>query len=245
MMTKAKVVAVIPARFGSTRLPGKPLLDICGKSMIQRVFERVKLVECIDDIVVATDDQRIVTEVERFGGLAIMTDPSHQSGTDRLVEVKSRFNADYYLNIQGDEPLIEPEHVSLLANYMIKNKGDVVTLCHEITTEESLNPNSVKVVKSHNDKALYFSRAPIPYPRSSFKCKYFKHIGVYIYSADVLDKYSALPNSMLEETELLEQLRLLEGGTEINVLTVDSSNPGVDTESCLERVRRIVSQIEG
>jgi len=241
MSLKQDVVIVIPARYGSSRLPGKPLLDIGGKPMIQHVYERAKEASFIDKVIVATDDQRIYDVVLKFGGECQMTDVNHSSGTDRLVEVSESVSASIYINLQGDEPLIHPDIIATLAKYMLDNEAvEVGTLCHSITEEESKNPNSVKVVVDNQNRALYFSRSPIPYPRSEFVAKYLKHVGIYAYRREVLQNYNLLPSSMLEQSESLEQLRLLEAGLEIRVLQVDSAPSGVDTPECLEKVRSIV-----
>ncbi|MDB5799664.1 MAG: 3-deoxy-manno-octulosonate cytidylyltransferase protein [Rhodocyclales bacterium] len=238
-----RVVAVIPARYGSTRLPGKPLADILGKPMIQHVYERVREVPGISDIIVATDDSRIVKVVEAFGGRALMTNPTHPSGTDRLVEIKSIVEADIYLNVQGDEPLVDPAHLTQLLE-ALKNdaNAEVATLCHPIASVDAQNPNAVKVVMDRNGYALYFSRSVIPYAREmNSRPSYFKHVGAYAYRASILDVYGELPPSGLEAAEMLEQLRLLEAGVRIKVMHVDSAAPGVDSPACLDRVRRIMS----
>ena len=234
---------VIPSRFASTRLPGKPLLDIAGKPMIQHVYERAKGASFIDKVIVATDDQRIYDVVLKFGGECRITDINHLSGTDRLVEISDYINSSIYINVQGDEPLIHPDIISLLAKYMLENDNvEVGTLYHSITAEESKNPNSVKVVIGSQNRALYFSRAPIPYPRNESDAKYFKHIGIYAYRRNILTNYKNLPLSMLEQSESLEQLRLLEAGVEIRALQVASAFTGVDTPECLEKVREIINK---
>jgi len=236
------VVAVIPARYNSTRLPGKPLLDLLGKPMVQHVYERVQQVQGLQEIVVATDDARIAETVAGFGGKAMLTRSDHPSGTDRLVEVMHRLPADLYLNVQGDEPLINPAHLQSLIDTMVApGNADVGTLCHRITERDAENPNTVKCVLDHLGMALYFSRSIIPFAREPGKGSYFKHIGVYAYRTAVLRGYSALPASSLEQAELLEQLRLLQAGARIKVVEVDTAAPGVDTPQCLERIRRIMS----
>ncbi|MBR3880785.1 MAG: 3-deoxy-manno-octulosonate cytidylyltransferase [Mailhella sp.] len=237
------IVAVIPSRFASTRLPGKPLVDICGKPMVQHVYERVRQVELFDEVLVATDDQRIFDVVESFGGKAVMTSVDCPSGTDRLIEVAEAHPADIYVNIQGDEPLIEPEVVEKLARVMLED-GDLQmgTLCYPISAEQAQNPNIVKVVRTHNDNALYFSRSPIPFARSGgIEPEYFGHLGMYAYRREFLMAFGKLPYSKLENTEKLEQLRVLEAGITIRCLTVQAMAPGVDTPEDLEEVRRILS----
>jgi len=237
------IVAVIPSRFASTRLPGKPLVDICGKPMVQHVYERVRQVELFDEVLVATDDQRIFDVVEAFGGKAVMTSVDCPSGTDRLIEVAQAHPADIYVNIQGDEPLIEPEVVEKLARVMLDDPDlQMGTLCYPITAEQAQNPNIVKVVRAHNNNALYFSRSPIPFARSGgIAPEYFGHLGMYAYRRDFLMSFGKLPYSKLENTEKLEQLRVLEAGIAIRCLTVQAMAPGVDTPEDLEEVRRILS----
>lgn len=241
MKYKYDVVVVIPARYNSTRLPGKPLIDIAGKPMVQHVYEKANSARFVEQVIVATDDQRIYDVVIGFGGKCVMTDKNHQSGTDRLVEVMEKIPAKIYLNAQGDEPLIPADVISLLAEYMLKNEQvDVGTLCHSITGEESKNPNSVKVVINAENKALYFSRSPIPYPRNEQEAEYLKHIGIYAYRNATLSRYKTLPASMLEKSESLEQLRLLDAGVDIRALVVEAIPTGVDTLKCLEKVRQVM-----
>lgn len=238
-----RTVAVIPARYGSTRLPGKPLANLLGKPMVQHVYERVAQVAVLDEVIVATDDQRIFDVVHGFGGRAVLTSSKHPSGTDRLVEVQQTVKADLYLNVQGDEPLVEPGHLTMLLDAMTNDRDcEVGTLCHPISSSEADNPNSVKVVLSHQCQALYFSRAKIPYPRAGeFEPVFNKHVGVYAYRASVLERFSELPCSSLENAEQLEQLRLLQAGLRIKVVKVPYAAPGVDSPECLERVRRLMS----
>ncbi|MDB5891209.1 MAG: 3-deoxy-D-manno-octulosonate cytidylyltransferase [Polaromonas sp.] len=233
---------VIPARYGSSRLPGKPLADIHGKPMIQHVYEQACKVKGICDVVVATDDQRVADVVMAFGGKAVMTLPTHASGTDRLVEVMQALPADAYINLQGDEPLVRPADVELLVNAFRSDASLVVgTLCHPISADEAVNPNTVKVVVDAEGSALYFSRCPIPYPRDGSAASYLKHVGVYGYRASVLAGYSDLQPSMAERAESLEQLRLLHAGIRIKTYSVLPTGPGVDTPEGLEEVRRILS----
>lgn len=237
-----KSIIIIPARFASTRLPGKPLADIHGKPMIQHVYEKALQVPEASDVIVATDDQRIFDVVVGFGGKAVMTSAEHPSGTDRLVEVMQKVPADIYLNIQGDEPLIRPEDLSLLLTEMQRDESvGVGTLCHTISADEALEANSVKVIRDHKNNAIYFSRSLIPFPRNKESASYLKHIGTYAYRKSVLAKYADLPSSELEQSESLEQLRLLSAGISIRVLQVEPTGPGVDTPKCLERVRAIMA----
>lgn len=237
-----KIVIVIPARYGSTRLPAKPLVDIVGKPMIQHVYERALEVPGVAAVLVATDDERVGQAVDGFGGRWLMTSPEHPSGTDRLVEVMATYPADIYVNLQGDEPLIRPEDVALLVSGMLADPAvQVGTLCHLLPTAESTNPNTVKVVLGSNGNALYFSRSPIPYPRDREVATYRKHVGIYAYRREVLQAYGSMPQSMLENAEKLEQLRLLAAGVRIKAFEVAPTGPGVDTPECLERVRRLMA----
>lgn len=237
-----QVVIVIPARYASTRLPGKPLLDIAGKPMIQHVVERAQQVQGAHDVVVATDDTRIVQVVEGFGARALITSPDHPSGTDRLVEVMSQVPADLYINLQGDEPLIRPGDVEKLIHGMMDHpSAEVGTLCHPITAEEADNPNTVKLVVDAQGFALYFSRSLIPHPRAAQAASHLKHVGIYAYQKSVLERYSQLAQPMIEQAEQLEQLRLLWAGIKIKAFEVEPTGTGVDTPECLERVRKIMS----
>lgn len=241
------IIAVIPSRYASTRLPGKPLVDICGKPMVQHVYERVRQVSLFDEVLVATDDERIAAVVEGFGGAVCMTSPDCPSGSDRLIEVASSHPADIYVNVQGDEPLVEPSSIEKLAKVMLENDDlQMGTLCYPITAEQAQNPNLVKVVRAHNGNALYFSRSPIPFPRSGgIEPSYFGHLGMYAYRRDFLMNFGSLPYSPLENTEKLEQLRVLQAGVAIRVLEVEAAGPGVDTPEDLEEVRRIIMERAG
>ena len=237
-----KSIIIIPARYASSRLPGKPLADILGKPMIQHVYDKALQVPEASEVFVATDDQRIFDAVVAFGGRVLMTSVDHPSGTDRLVEVMQQVPADIYLNVQGDEPLIRPSDLSLLLREMQRDESaQVGTLCHTIDADEAEDPNSVKVIRDHNNNAIYFSRSLIPYPRNKEFARYFKHVGTYAYRRDVLASYADLPDSQLEQSESLEQLRLLSAGVSIRVLEVEPTGPGVDTPKCLERVRAIMA----
>ena len=237
-----RLAIVIPARYASTRLPGKPLADILGKPMVQHVYERALAVPGVDTVVIATDDQRVVDAVRGFGGRCVMTSPDHPSGTDRLAEVMQTVDADIYINLQGDEPLVRPADIALLADGMRADSAvQVGTLCHAIDAQEARNPNTVKVVLAANGDALYFSRAAIPFARDDAPARYLKHVGVYAYRREVLAAYSALPAAMLEQAEKLEQLRLLAAGLRIRAFKVAPSGPGVDTPECLARVRALMA----
>ncbi|ATP43820.1 3-deoxy-manno-octulosonate cytidylyltransferase [Pseudomonas putida] len=239
---KQRVAIVIPARYGSTRLPGKPLADIAGKPMVQHVYERALQVSNVDIVIIATDDDRVATAVRAFGGKCVMTSSEHPSGTDRLAEVMSQVDADIYINLQGDEPLVRPADIQTLANGMLADSNvNIGTLCHPIDSHEAKNPNTVKIVLAENTNALYFSRSPIPYPRDNEVASYLKHVGVYAYRREVLAQYATLPQAMIEQAEKLEQLRLLSAGYCIRAYTIEATGPGVDTPECLERVRAIVA----
>lgn len=239
-----KIVIVIPARYQSSRFPGKPLADIHGKPMIQHVYERSCQAGCSDRVVVATDDRRIADAVTGFGGEVIMTASDHPSGTDRVVEVSRLIRANIYINVQGDEPLIRPDDIDLLAQSMVADPScQVGTLCHQIPIQEALDANTVKMIVSHTGSVLYFSRGLIPYSsNSAFPPEYIKHIGIYAYRAGILAKYNTLPLSALENRERLEQLRLLEADLPIKAVRTTRTGPGVDTPACLEKVKRIMAR---
>ncbi|MCX2692071.1 3-deoxy-manno-octulosonate cytidylyltransferase [Pseudomonas sp. DCB_CB] len=241
-ISEQRVAIVIPARYGSTRLPGKPLADIAGKPMVQHVYERALAVGNAHVVVIATDDSRVAEAVRGFGGKYVMTSPDHPSGTDRLAEVMTQIDADIYINLQGDEPLVRPTDIEALAAGMLADASvNVGTLCHPINAHEAGNPNTVKVVLASNGNALYFSRSPIPYPRDSEVAAYLKHVGVYAYRREVLAAYADLPQPMMEHAEKLEQLRLMAAGYCIRAYIVEPTGPGVDTPECLEQVRTLMS----
>lgn len=250
------VVVIIPARYASTRLNGKPLLHIAGKPMIQWVYERAKKAKLTNDVIAATDDKRVFDAVRYFGGKAVMTSPEHRTGTDRIAEAADGLNADIIVNVQGDEPLIEPEMIDE-AIRPLTNDPEIVaaTLKTKIRDEAELNnPNVVKVVTDKNDFALYFSRLPIPYVRNSEqwpvasgqkKSIHYKHIGLYVYRKYFLLKFAKMQPTSLEEAEKLEQLRVLENGYKIKVVETEHDSIGVDTEEDMERVRKIVIKNHG
>jgi len=239
-------IGIIPARYASTRFPGKPLTLIYNKPMIQHVYERSKEAR-LDDLFVATDDERIQKTVEQFGGKVIMTNPQHTSGTDRCAEA-ARFlnlnNRDIVINIQGDEPFIRKEEIHLLINLFDNQNVQIVTLVKPITTQEELNnPNKVKVVFTHTNKALYFSRSSIPHtdsishPTSDFSPSgFFKHIGIYAYYHETLQQLTQLPPSLLEKTEKLEQLRWLENDFTIHVQICHYESMAIDTPEDLTKL---------
>ena len=238
---------VIPARYASTRLPGKPLLDIAGKPMVVRVAEQA-LKSGASEIVIATDFEKIITVVKQHGFNAVMTRVDHQSGTDRIAEVAQTLNwrdDDIVVNVQGDEPLIAPKLIQQVATHLANSKDAVMaTACHAIHDEASMiNPNVVKVVMDANGNALYFSRAPIPYPRDdAYKqnIQAYRHIGIYAYCVGFLKKYAELAITELEKIESLEQLRVLHHGYKIGVsVTANAPASGVDTQEDLDYVRSI------
>ena len=234
-----RAVVVIPARFASTRLPGKPLLDIAGKPMIQRVYEVAARAKHVDEIIVATDDERIAAVVRDFGGKAMMTSSCCLSGTDRMLKAAKNIQADVYVNVQGDEPLLKHESIELLLRALCSAPDmRVATLCFPITEREAENANLVKVVRDNSDRALYFSRAPIPYRRdAAIPAQYLGHLGIYAYRAEALHTFGRLPASPLEEMESLEQLRMLQAGIPIHVLETERHGPSVDTPEDLRIVR--------
>jgi len=253
MPTDEKILAVIPARWASTRFPGKPLADIFGKPMVQWVSEQAQKANLINEVVIATDDERIYDAVLDFGGQAVMTSPNHQSGTDRVAEVVSNIECDIVVNVQGDEPLIPSENIDLVIKPLL-DSGDlsVSTLMIAIHSwSEMLDPNICKVVVDNVGRALYFTRAPLPYNRDHRcvdKSKVdnevganqmifgYKHIGVYAYRKSFLLKFSNMKTSRLENTEKLEQLRILENGYSIQVVETKQNSIGVDRPSDIEKI---------
>lgn len=232
-----RILGVIPARYASTRFPAKPLADIGGQSMIERVYRQTKQSSAIVKAVVATDDQRIFDHVRSFGGEVVMTSPDHVSGTDRCFEALSKQaeKFDYVINIQGDEPFISPKQIDLLAD-LLDGVTELATLAKKITDTESIsNPNVVKLVKSVNKEALYFSRHAIPFLRNKVDHTFFKHIGMYAYRTDILEKITKLQVSPLEKAESLEQLRWLENGYRIKVAETEQETIGVDTPEDLDK----------
>ncbi|HWW39556.1 3-deoxy-manno-octulosonate cytidylyltransferase [Pedobacter sp.] len=239
-----KTLGIIPSRYASTRFPGKPLVQIDGKSMIQRVYEQSSLSKSLDQVVVATDDVRIADEVKRFGGTYIMTSDTHQSGTDRCAEVIGKLtDFDHVINIQGDEPYINPEQIDLVASCFQEKHVQLATLIKVITSqEELLNTNIPKVVLNTAGEALYFSRQTIPYIRNASEKDwlknhtFYKHIGIYGYTTTVLNEITKLSSSSLEQAENLEQLRWLENGYRIQTRTTTLETLAIDTPDDLNRI---------
>lgn len=235
-----KKVAIIPARMKSTRLPNKPLVDLNGKPMIQHVYERVKESD-LDDVIVACDSNEILNVVESFGGNAVLTRKDHINGSTRIAEVAKNLDADFIINVQGDEPLINKE----ILNELIKGIDTaipVITLKYKITNKSDIdNPNCVKVVTNKEGNAIYFSRSRIPFNREHVE-SYYKHIGVYGYQKDFLLEYINMEPTPLELSESLEQLRILENGHKIKVVETNHQLVGVDTMEDLIKVRELMSR---
>lgn len=236
-----KVIGVIPARYASTRLPGKVLADINGKQMIRHVWEQVKKCRRLDEVLIACDDKKVETAAKKFGAKVVMTSPDLSSGTDRIAAAVKDLNVDVVINIQGDEPLVRPEPIDALADVMLKDPSCVMaTVIKRMTDPSELaNSNVVKVVLDQDQNALYFSRSAIPFNRENQDFKqvlYFKHFGFYAYRKDFLLKFKDLPASILEQTEKLEQLRVLEAGYKIKTVQTKCDTIAVDTAQDLKRV---------
>jgi 3-deoxy-manno-octulosonate cytidylyltransferase (CMP-KDO synthetase) len=235
-----KTIAVIPARLASTRLPRKMLRLIAGQTLLGRVYEGVRSSPLLSDVIVATDSDEIMQVCRQHGWNARMTSPAHRSGTERVREISDSVAADVYLNIQGDEPMTRAEHIATLLLLMKDTNIQVGTLKTPAKSEDINNPNAVKVVTDAAGKALYFSRATIPYDRDGGNPGYFKHLGFYAYRKAALDRFCALPESLLEHSERLEQLRFLENRISIHVAETPYDTVGVDTEEDLRRVEKIL-----
>lgn len=244
-----RVLLVIPARYASTRLPAKPLADIAGKPMIQHVWERGRQVKTANDVVVATDDARIVAVVQGFGGQAVLTSPAHETGTDRLAEVAAGRDADVVVNLQGDLPLVSESMIEAVIEPFKDPEVRMATLAREITDPADVyNPNVVKVVMDRHGNALYFSRAAIPHVRdrkdrgldAPMPGTFYQHFGLYGYRRDVLLEFARWPPGRLEQLEKLEQLRALEHGCPIRVVLTSERTEEVNTPEDLERVRAVL-----
>ena len=237
-----KILCVIPARYASTRLPGKPLADIVGKPMIQHVYERSAQATIPQQVVVATDDEKVFQAVQQFGGKVVMTSSEHQTGTDRLAEVASKYaEVDVIINVQGDEPLIDPKVIDELAQEFLNDTAlQMASVMSIMDTEDYQNPNAVKVVTDINNNALYFSRSLLPYPRVEGKANVYKHIGIYAYKKDFLLKFAKLEPTPLEQSESLEQLRALENGYKIKMIKTKSKFIGVDSIEDLQTVNELL-----
>ena len=249
-MNKLRVIAIIPARYASTRFPAKPLAVLGGKMVVERVYEQVK--KAIDKVVVATDDERICDAVLSFGGEVVMTSSEHRSGTDRCAEAydKLGYEADIVLNIQGDEPFVAPEQIEALIKCFESEKIDIATLVKPFSAEDGIdaleNPNSPKVVINEAQEAIYFSRSVVPYLRGVERSEwlknhtFYKHIGIYAFRAETLKRVTTLPQSPLEKAESLEQLRWLESGYKIGVGVTNIETVGIDTPEDLERAEQFL-----
>lgn len=241
------VVIVIPARYASTRLPGKPLVQLAGKPMVQRVYERAKMVKSAVRVIVATDDERILKAVEGFGGEARMTRPDHRTGTERIAEVAAHTEGDVYVNVQGDEPLLDPEAVDTAVGALLEEPlAAIATVAVAIKTPaDIMDPNVVKTVLDFDGNALYFSRAPIPWVRDSathVAVRHLKHLGLYVFQREALLEYPTLPQGELEKVEQLEQLRWMENGWKIRVAEVEHDAVSVDVPADVERVEKLLQK---
>ncbi|HEY2460111.1 MAG TPA: 3-deoxy-manno-octulosonate cytidylyltransferase [Candidatus Acidoferrum sp.] len=246
-MKPAKVTVVIPARYGSTRLPGKPLVSLAGQSMIQRVYERAKLAQRVDAVIVATDDDRILAAVHAFGGEARMTRADHRTGTERVAEVAAHVDGDVFVNVQGDEPLLDPAAVdAAVAALLEEPQASIATVATPIKVPaDIMDPNVVKTVLDFDDNALYFSRAPIPWVRdtaSTVQVRHMKHLGLYVFQRDALLEYPTLPQGDLERIEQLEQLRWMENGWKIRVAEVEHDAISVDVPEDVARVEKLLQK---
>ncbi len=238
-----KTAVIIPARYASSRLPGKPLVKIQGKPIIQWVYERSCEAKLPHRVIVATDDERILNAVRAFGGEGIMTRPGHKSGSDRIAEIVGKNpEIDIAVNVQGDEPLIRPESIDKAIECLMDDESaDISTLIRKISSKEEIhNPNIVKAVISSDGKALYFSRAAIPYQRSDYTPEYYGHIGLYVYRREALLKITQLMQSELEKAECLEQLRALQNGFSIKTAMVDYNPIGIDTPEDVSEFEKLM-----
>jgi 3-deoxy-manno-octulosonate cytidylyltransferase (CMP-KDO synthetase) len=242
-----KVICIIPARYDSTRFPGKPIADLCGSPLIRHVYERVLRAKTVSYAAVATDDERIFAAVQKFGGHAVMTSATHRSGTDRIAEAVSKLDfkdTDIVVNIQGDQPLFEPSQIDEVAKPLLDDPAiPMSTLIYKIVrAEEITHPNAVKVVFDKDHFAIYFSRATIPYVRDKgHEVSYYKHHGIYAYRRNFLETFTRLPEGVLEKLEALEQLRAMEHGYRIKVVETQYDSVEVDTPQELERVKSLLT----
>jgi len=237
-----KAIAVIPARLESRRLPRKMLREIDGRPLVVWVYQAVRRSPLLEDVIIATDSREILDVCRAHACKAQMTAVAHRSGTERVHEVAQSVDAEVYLNVQGDEPLIRRTHIESLLELVRDPSIQVGTLTTPASVEDISNPNAVKVVTDNNGRALYFSRSPIPYDRDGSRPHYFKHLGTYAYRKAALDRFIALPESRLERAERLEQLRFLENGIPIYVAETAYDTVGVDTEEDLARVEKMLSR---
>ena len=246
-MNDPQVVVVIPSRYAATRLPGKPLVNLAGKPMVQRVYEQAKLAQTVHRVLVATDDQRIVDAVLAFGGEARMTRSDHRTGTERIAEVAAHEAGDVFVNVQGDEPLIDPVAVDAAVAALLEDPAaQIATVATPIRhVPDIMDPNVVKTVLDFDSNALYFSRAPVPWVRDTpqkVHVKYWKHLGLYVFQRDALLEYPTLPQGELEKIEQLEQLRWLENGWKIRVAEVEHDAVSVDVPEDVTRVEKLLQK---
>ncbi len=242
-----QVVIVIPARYGSARLPGKPLVDLAGKPMIQRVYEQAKRAKTAGRVIVATDDERIVKAVEGFGGEARMTRADHRTGTERIAEVAAHTDGEVFVNVQGDEPLLDPVAVDTAVNSLLEEPAAAIATVAVLirTPADIMDPNVVKTVLDFEDNAIYFSRAPIPWVRDSAAkthARHLKHLGLYVFQREALLEYPTLPQGELERIEQLEQLRWMENGWKIRVTEVEHDALSVDVPEDIKRVEELLAK---
>jgi 3-deoxy-manno-octulosonate cytidylyltransferase (CMP-KDO synthetase) len=245
LVNDPQVIVVIPSRFGSTRLPGKPLVTLCGKPMVQHVYERAKRAQTVHRVIVATDDQRIIDAVKGFGGEARMTRADHRTGTERSAEVAAHEAGDVFVNVQGDEPLIDPVAIdTAVAALLEEPAAQIATVATPIRhAGDIMDPNVVKTVLDFDSNGLYFSRAPIPWVRDrqqKIHVNYWKHLGLYVFQRDALLEYPTLPQGELEKIEQLEQLRWLENGWKIRVAEVEHDAISVDVPEDVARVEKLL-----
>jgi 3-deoxy-manno-octulosonate cytidylyltransferase (CMP-KDO synthetase) len=247
------IIGVIPSRYASTRLPAKPLIDLLGKPMVQRVYEQAQQSRLLHQVVVATDDDRIAGAVKAFGGQAVMTSPGIRSGSDRMAAVAEQLRGDIFVNIQGDEPLLNPTIIDQGIQALLDDQqAQIGTLAKKIDAPDVLvNPDVVKVVFDGNSYALYFSRSPIPHVRGNIDTRawlghhtFYKHIGLYVFRRESLLKFTKLPESSLEKAEKLEQLRALEAGMKIKVGLTEFDSVSVDTQADVDRVVQLLKKKE-
>jgi len=237
-----KAIAIIPARLASTRLPRKMLREIAGKPLIGVVYEAVRSSPLLSNVIVATDSDEIMSVCQRYGWNAQMTVAAHKSGTERVHEISNRESGDVYINVQGDEPMVRAEQIASLLRVMENPAAQVGTLITHAAEVDISNPNAVKVVTDLSGRALYFSRSTIPFDRDGTRPRYFKHLGLYAYRKSALDRFVKLPESSLEKSERLEQLRFLENGIPIYCAETPYDSVGVDTEEDLQRAIEILRQ---
>jgi 3-deoxy-manno-octulosonate cytidylyltransferase (CMP-KDO synthetase) len=240
-----KTLGIIPARFGSSRFPGKPLIDILGKPMVIRVYDNALQSQMLDEVIIATDDERILEVAKKWNANARMTAASHQSGTDRCAEIAAIMNQyDYVLNIQGDEPFVNPIEIDEFLKFIKNHQPDIASLKAPLFSLDDIhNTSVVKVVCDRDQNALYFSRAPIPFNNSG-QANYFKHLGLYAFKLPILLKLSKLQPGFLEQTESLEQLRWLENGYKIMLMTTNQESFAIDTPEDLEKIKNIYHDTE-